>query len=48
MQNISGALGPLPKYESYRKLSQEIDRAYISFVYDHDLNTSRGNSMLPY
>lgn len=43
-QNISGALGPLPKYQSYRDLSRNIGRAYISFVYDHDPNTSRGNS----
>jgi cholinesterase len=48
MQNISGTLGPLPKYESYRTLSQNIGRAYISFVYDHDPNTSRGKSTLPY
>jgi cholinesterase len=48
MQNISGTLGLLLKYESYHTLSQNIGKAYISFVYDHDPNTSQGNSTLPY
>ena len=47
-QNISGALGPLPKYQNYTNLSHNIGRAYISFVNDHNPNTSRGNSTLPY
>jgi cholinesterase len=47
-ENISGALGPLPKYQNYTDLSQNIGKAYISFVNDQDPNTSRGNSTLPY
>ncbi|KAK6540854.1 hypothetical protein TWF694_008237 [Orbilia ellipsospora] len=48
-QNISGLLGPLPAYAKDKVLSQDIGRAYISFVYDHDPNTSRGkDSTLPY
>jgi len=48
-QNISGALGPLPQYHSYRELSNNIGKAYISFANDHDPNDSRGNtSTLPY
>ncbi|KAH8817204.1 Alpha/Beta hydrolase protein [Xylogone sp. PMI_703] len=47
-QNISGALGPLPQYQSYADLSKNIGRAYISFVNDHNPNTSRGRgSTLP-
>ncbi|CAI6090672.1 unnamed protein product [Clonostachys chloroleuca] len=47
-QNISGGLGPMPTYEHYKALSENIGRAYISFVYDHDPNSSRGNdSTLP-
>uniref|UniRef100_A0A8H7KCN2 Carboxylic ester hydrolase n=1 Tax=Bionectria ochroleuca TaxID=29856 RepID=A0A8H7KCN2_BIOOC len=47
-QNISGGLGPMPAYEHYKALSENIGRAYISFVYDHDPNSSRGNdSTLP-
>jgi cholinesterase len=41
-QNISGALGPLPQYQSYKDLSENIGRAYISFVNDWNPNTSRG------
>ncbi|KAH6691142.1 Alpha/Beta hydrolase protein [Leptodontidium sp. MPI-SDFR-AT-0119] len=47
-QNISGALGPLPKYQNYTNLSHNIGKAYISFVHDHNPNTSRGNSTLPH
>jgi len=48
-QNISGALGPLPQYQSYTDLSHNIGRAYISFVNDYNPNTSRGkSSTLPY
>jgi len=46
-QNISGALGPLPKFQNYTILSENIGLAYISFVNDHDPNTSRANSTLP-
>ena len=31
-QNISGALGSLPQYQSYKDLSTNIGRAYVSFV----------------
>jgi carboxylesterase type B len=43
-QNISGALGPLPQFESYRILSRQIGQAYINFVYDHDPNGKRATS----
>ncbi|KAI9164105.1 Cholinesterase [Paramyrothecium foliicola] len=47
-QNISGDLGPMPQYKHYRALSEDIGRAYISFVHDYDPNSSRGNaSTLP-
>ncbi|KAF9888529.1 hypothetical protein FE257_008636 [Aspergillus nanangensis] len=47
-QNISGNLGPLPQYASHKVLSENIGRSYISFVHDHNPNTSSGNSTLPY
>ena len=48
-QNISGALGPLPKYQSYADLSSNIGKAYISFVNDYNPNTSKGKGKsLPY
>ncbi|KAK8201911.1 hypothetical protein M8818_005436 [Zalaria obscura] len=37
-QNISGALGPLPTYQSYKDLSLGIGRAYANFVATHDPN----------
>ena len=37
-QNISGALGPLPKYQSYKDLSESIGKAYASFVNWHHPN----------
>lgn len=37
-QNISGALGPLPEYQSYLDLSHSIGRAYASFVSTHQPN----------
>lgn len=40
-QNISGNLGALPEYQSYRDLSLDIGKAYVNFVYDHNPN---GNS----
>lgn len=43
-QNISGALGPLPAYESYRRLSRSIGAAYISFVTTGDPNQIRSQS----
>jgi len=44
-QNISGALGPLPKYQTYKELSTSIGRAYVNFVVSGDPNGgSRSNS----
>ncbi|PSK54029.1 Secreted lipase [Elsinoe australis] len=37
-QNISGALGPLPKYQSYKDLSLSIGKAYANFVGTHNPN----------
>ncbi|PQE03600.1 carboxylesterase protein [Rutstroemia sp. NJR-2017a BBW] len=42
-QNISGALGPLPKYTNYLSLSRAIGRSYISFVNHLNPNTLMGN-----
>lgn len=39
-QNISGALGPLPEYKSYRTLSKDIGTAYARFVGTGDPNGS--------
>ena len=47
-QNISGALGPLPEFQNYTKLSHDIGKAYISFVNDHNPNISQGNDTLPH
>ncbi|KAM3155664.1 hypothetical protein ABEW05_003805 [Botrytis cinerea] len=44
-QNISGALGPLPQYQSYLDLSQNIGKAYISFVNYHDPNALSNSSL---
>lgn len=41
-QNISGALGPLPKYQNYKDLSESIGRAYASFVSTHQPNGAQG------
>lgn len=41
-QNISGALGPLPEYQSYKDLSLGIGRAYASFVSGHQPNGAVG------
>lgn len=41
-QNISGALGPLPEYQSYKDLSLNIGRAYARFVSSHDPNADAG------
>lgn len=39
----------MPEYRSHKVLSEDIGRAYISFVHDGDPNTSRGNeSTLPF
>ena len=47
-QNISGALGPLPKYQYYKDLSLSIGKAYASFVSSHQpngaINGSTGDS----
>jgi carboxylesterase type B len=40
-QNISGALGPMPQYQSYKDLSTDIGRAYVNFV---TTGTPNGNS----
>lgn len=42
-QNISGALGPLPQYQSYKDLSTSIGRAYINFVTQGDPNLGIGS-----
>ncbi|KAI9758761.1 MAG: hypothetical protein M4579_002864 [Chaenotheca gracillima] len=39
-QNISGALGPLPQFQSYADLSTAIGRAYTGFVNRHDPNSA--------
>jgi carboxylesterase type B len=46
-QNISGALGPLPKYQSYKDLSREIGRAYVNFVVSGDPTTNLTGGGLP-
>jgi carboxylesterase type B len=44
-QNISGALGPLPEYQSYKDLSLSIGKAYASFVNHHQPNgAARGGN----
>lgn len=43
-QNISGALGPLPKYQSYKDLSLGIGKAYANFVGSHDPNGVGGGN----
>ncbi|KAF2433680.1 alpha/beta-hydrolase [Tothia fuscella] len=37
-QNITGLLGPLPKYKHYQHLSEGIGKAYVSFVNRFDPN----------
>ncbi|MCJ1444449.1 MAG: hypothetical protein MMC23_004951 [Stictis urceolatum] len=44
-QNISGALGPLPQFQSYKDLSKSIGEAYVNFVNDHDPNGNRVGRM---
>ncbi|KAK7431283.1 hypothetical protein QQZ08_002054 [Neonectria magnoliae] len=39
-QNISGALGPSPQYDSHAVLAKAIGQAYIRFVYDLQPNYS--------
>lgn len=49
-QNISGAMGPLPQYQSYRTLSSGIGKLYANFVGTHNpngVNTTNGTE-LPY
>jgi hypothetical protein len=43
-QNISGALGPLPQYQSYKDLSTNIGRAYVSFVRERDPNAGKAKA----
>lgn len=38
MLNSTGTLGPLPKFQVYKVLSEAIGRAYINFVYSGDVN----------
>ena len=45
-QNISGALGPLPRYQSYKDLSTQIGRACINFVIS-GMPNSKSNGSLP-
>jgi carboxylesterase type B len=37
-QNISGLLGPSPEYDSHRRLSRSIGKAYIRFAYHFNPN----------
>jgi carboxylesterase type B len=41
-QNMTGALGPLPQFEHYKRLSEGIGRAYVSFVNRFDPNPVNG------
>lgn len=41
-QNISGLLGPSPKYDAERRLSRSIGEAYVRFVYSLDPNAGKG------
>ena len=43
-QNISGALRPLPQYQSYKDLSTNIGRAYVSFVREGDPNPGKAEA----
>lgn len=43
-QDISGALGPLPEYESYKALSLSIGKAYANFVGTHNPNGLGGGN----
>lgn len=55
-QNISGALGPLPQFQSYKDLSTSIGEAYVRFVNSLDPNPqaatnsngTNSTTMLPY
>lgn len=53
-QNISGLLGPSPRYDSHRQLSRAIGEAYVRFVNTLDPNpdpqgvVGQSNSLLPY
>lgn len=46
-QNISGALGPLPQYQTYKDLSTSIGRAYVNFVVSGDPNGNSSAQGLP-
>ena len=43
-QNISGLLGPSPKYDADLRLARAIGEAYVRFVYSLDPNPSRGDA----
>ncbi|KAI1755789.1 alpha/beta-hydrolase [Xylaria castorea] len=49
-QNITGALGPLPEFQSYKEISADIGKAYLNFVYRHDPNANKSSAQtgLPY
>jgi carboxylesterase type B len=46
-QNISGALGSLPQYQSYKDLSTDIGKAYVNFVTTGDPNGRNASSRFP-
>ena len=43
-QNISGALRPLPQYQSYKDLSTNIGQAYVSFVREGGPNAGKAKA----
>jgi carboxylesterase type B len=46
--NISGAMGPLPRYQDYKTLSTGIGKLYAGFVGTHDPNCAGNETGLPY
>lgn len=50
MLNSTGTLGPLPKFQAYKELSEAIGKAYTNFVYSGDVNGGGGDEKggLPY
>ena len=40
-RNIGGALGPLPRYQSYKGLSTNIGQAYMGFVREENPNAGK-------
>lgn len=47
-QNISGAMGPLPKYQYYRDFSTAVGRAYASFVRSYQPNGAANSGAAGY